>query len=178
MSKETQQNNLIELRNIGVTYKHFSGDEVRLQDGRTLNRNHDRYFSAVIEEDTARELESMGCNVRWPQNPDGTIDTTRKPTVQIKVSSGPDIFSTVRMFIVDGDAVTRVNNRDEVMLRKMDDLVFSGINGEGCTIAVMPREWEVNGNTGTTLYLRVGYFRLAEDNFEDPFAAEFGTAGM
>lgn len=178
MSNEKQQNNLIELRNIGVTYKHFSGDEVRLQDGRTLNRNHDRYFSAVIEEGTAQELEQMGCNVRWPQNPDGTVDPSRKPTVQVKVSSGPDIFSTVRMYLVDGDAVTRVNNNDELMLRKMDDLVFSGIHGEGCTIAVVPREWEVNGNTGTTLYLRVGYFRLAEDNFEDPFAAEFGTAGM
>ena len=41
MSNE-KQNNIIELRNIGVTYKHFSGDEVRTQDGRIFNRNHDR----------------------------------------------------------------------------------------------------------------------------------------
>lgn len=177
MSNE-KQNNIIELRNIGVTYKHFSGDEIRTQDGRIFNRNHDRYFSAVIEEGTAHELEQMGCNVKWPLNQDGTIDISRKPTVQIKISSGPDIFSTVRMFLVDGDAVTRVNNNDENMLRKMDDLVFSGIHGQGCTIAVVPREWEFGGNHGTTLYLRVGYFRLAEDNFEDPFAEEFGTAGM
>ena len=85
MSNE-KQNNIIELRNIGVTYKHFSGDEVRTQDGRIFNRNHDRYFSAVIEEGTAHELEQMGCNVKWPLNQDGTIDISRKPTVQIKVN--------------------------------------------------------------------------------------------
>ena len=64
------------------------------------------------------------------------------------------------------------------MIRRRDDPVFCCIQRRGCTIAVVPHEREIGRNHGTTLYLRVGYFRLAEDNFEDPFAEEFGTAGM
>ena len=108
MSNE-KQNNIIERRNIGGTVNHLSGDVVCIQDGRIFNRNHDRYFSAVIEEGTAHELEQMGCNVKWPLNQDGTIDSSRKPTGQIKVSSGPEMLTTVRMFLVNGDEGNSVN---------------------------------------------------------------------
>ena len=164
----------INLEGVRVTYKNFAGAETKSQDGRVFNRNHDRYFSVVLDEEMARDFEAQGMNVRWPKHPDGTLDMTRNPTVQVKVSSGPEIFSSIHIFLVSQNNVQRVPNDNQDVLSSLDNMFFSN-----CDLVVRPRAWEVNGNTGVTLYLQTGYFNIDDTSkFEDPYADKYGTKGL
>lgn len=155
------------MRILPAPFRNFEGRKSQ------YNRDMSRSFAISLPPEMMDEMEAAGLNVKRPapdsEYPDGRIE--------VAVSNGPDVFSNVRIFLVDGNNTTRIDTTDQKQMAMLDTLNLSGVD-----LVLNPYHWEIDRGkgdvaTGIKLYLRAAYLHLWHSDAEiDPFAKKYGVA--
>ena len=153
-----------------ITYRNFAGEKSQ------YNTTGARHFSILLDPDLAEQLSSEGFNVKYPQpRPDiDPAEDRRLPTLEVTVSKDNDyIHQSVKLYLVDGDHVTKIQNDDFKSVARLDQLRYSSVD-----VVLSPYEWVMfegtpNERRGVKAYLTTAYFNLANDTDDDPFADKY-----
>ena len=127
---------ILQIDDAKIIFKNFEGR------GDKFNRAGDRNFSLLIEDpNTADALVKEGWNVKIKPGRDEDEEPFMRLPVKVKFTEyGPNVY------LRTGD---RVNKLDEESISCLDDIDIESVNMD-----IRPYDWEVNGRTGRTAYLR------------------------
>lgn len=134
-----------------LIFRNFSGKEGQ------YNREGDRNFAVILDQDTAAQMIEDGWNVRSLSARDE--DDTDTPYIQVAVN-----FSNrpPRIVMISSTARTPL---DEASIEVLDwtDIRVADLIARGY-------EWNVNGKTGVKAYLQTLFVTIEEDALERKYA--------
>jgi hypothetical protein len=146
----------ITLEDARIVFRNFSGKEGQ------YNREGDRNFSVVLDDEMADDLEKDGWNVkRKPPREEGdenfnhlsvTVSFKGRPPRLVLISYG-------------GGETPRRTTLDEETCDILDWADMKTVD-----MIIRPYEWAVNGKTGTKAYLHAIYVTINEDLLERKYA--------
>lgn len=135
----------VTLMDITMIFPNFAGK------ADTFNKEGDRNFSILLNEETAEQLINDGWNVKMLKPRDE--DEAPRPYLQVAVSykhRPPRI-----VLLTDPKGRTSL---DEDLIHLLDKAETEVVD-----VTLNPYNWEVNGNRGVKAYLKVMYFKLKQD---------------
>lgn len=142
------------MQNVEIRARNFSGKEGR------YNAKGQRNVLVLLPDNIAAAMLEDGWNVKElkprEDDPDG------KPTPFLKVKINWNTDPKPRMVVVTSKNKTPLTEEDMLML---DFAKFTNVD-----IKVNPYQWEVDGDTGVTAYLKSGFFTLDEDELDLKYA--------
>lgn len=142
---------VLQIDNARIVYRNFEGR------GDQYNRAGDRKFAVVIpDQEMADALIDRGWNVKIKPPRDEEEDPFIFLPVKVKFNgSGP------RIHVLTGSVM---NDLDEETVSELDTMEIRSVD-----LDIRPYDWEVNGKTGRTAYLKS--MRVVQDL--DRFEAEY-----
>lgn len=142
---------VLQIDNARIVYRNFEGR------GDQYNRAGDRKFAVVIpDQEMADALIDRGWNVKIKPPRDEEEDPFIFLPVKVKFNgSGP------RIHVLTGNVM---NDLDEETVSELDTMEIRSVD-----LDIRPYDWEVNGKTGRTAYLK--NMRVVQDL--DRFEAEY-----
>lgn len=143
------------MENTRIIFRNFSGKESE------FNREGDRNFAVLLEEDVANAMAADGWNVKQLKpREDADEGETESYYLPVKVKYGKG--SPPRVVLITSRGRTNLDEHDIEMLDFADitnvDLIFR------------PYEWTVSGKTGISAYLQSIYVTIDEDPLERKYA--------
>lgn len=140
----------IRIEGARIGFRNFSGKEGR------FNPKGRRNFCVFLEEDIAKDMEKEGWNVKWLQPREEGDEP--QAYLQVKV-----VFGKIppKIVLVTMRGKTRL---DEDTVNILDWAEIQNVD-----LVVRPYNWEVNGNTGVSAYIKTMYVTLREDEFESKY---------
>lgn len=140
----------IRIEGARIGFRNFSGEEGR------FNPKGRRNFCVFLEEDIAKDMEKEGWNVKWLQPREEGDEP--QAYLQVKV-----VFGKIppKIVLVTGRGKTRL---DEDTVNILDWAEIQNVD-----LVIRPYNWEVNGNTGVSAYIKTMYVTLREDEFESKY---------
>lgn len=134
-----------------IIFRNFAGKEG------AYNREGDRNFAVILEDDVAAQMEQDGWNVRRLEpREEGDAPT---PYIQVAVS-----YKTRPPRIVLLTSTTRTQlAEDSVEILDWADIQVADLIARGY-------DWNVNGKTGTKAYLQSLFVTIEEDHLERKYA--------
>lgn len=140
----------IRIEGARIGFRNFSGEEGR------FNPKGRRNFCVFLEEDIAKDMEKEGWNVKWLQPREEGDEP--QAYLQVKV-----VFGKVppKIVLVTGRGKTRL---DEDTVNILDWAEIQNVD-----LVIRPYNWEVNGTTGVSAYIKTMYVTLREDEFESKY---------
>lgn len=143
--------NHIVLEDVRITFKNFSGSEGQ------YNRKGDRNFAVLLDEDTASAMEADGWNVKILKPRDEEEAPQPYITVKVNFKGRPPkiVMITSRGKTTLGEDM--VNILDWADIRKTD-------------LTLNPYDWDINGKTGITAYLKSMFVHIYEDELDLKYA--------
>lgn len=127
---------ILQIDDARIIYRNFTGV------GSKFNREGDRNFAVVIpDEETANELVANGWNVKIKPPRDEDDAPFMFLPVKIKFNDrGPDVY------LLTGK---KLNKLDEESIACLDNVDIVSVD-----LDIRPYDWDVNGKTGRTAYLK------------------------
>lgn len=140
----------IRIEGARIGFRNFSGEEGR------FNPKGRRNFCIFLEEDIAKDMEKEGWNVKWLQPREEGDEL--QAYLQVKV-----VFGKIppKIVLVTMRGKTRL---DEDTVNILDWAEIQNVD-----LVIRPYNWEVNGNTGVSAYIKTMYVTLREDEFESKY---------
>lgn len=140
----------IRIEGARIGFRNFSGEEGR------FNPKGRRNFCIFLEEDIAKDMEKEGWNVKWLQPREEGDEL--QAYLQVKV-----VFGKIppKIVLVTMRGKTRL---DEDTVNILDWAEIQNVD-----LVIRPYNWEVNGNTGVSAYIKTMYVTLKEDEFESKY---------
>lgn len=140
----------IRIEGARIGFRNFSGEEGR------FNPKGRRNFCVFLEEDIAKDMEKEGWNVKWLQPREEGDEP--QAYLQVKV-----VFGKIppKIVLVTMRGKTRL---DEDTVNILDWAEIQNVD-----LVIRPYNWEVNGNTGVSAYIKTMYVTLREDEFESKY---------
>lgn len=142
----------INIKGARIFFKNFAGEEQK------FNPAGKRNFCVEIPEDMVEELQDDGWNIKFtkPRDPD------EEPRAYLKVNvSFRNVPPTVNL--VANGGVTRLDE-DTVGVIDHADIV-------NVDLTISPYQWDVNGSSGVSAYLKRIYVTIEDD----PFAQDYSN---
>lgn len=135
------------LEGVRIAFRNFSGKEGK------YNREGDRNFCVLLNDDIAEQMEIDGWNVRYlqPRNP----EDNRQAYLQVAVNYKG---RPPRVVMITSSGKT---NLDEESVSVLDWADILDVD-----VIIRPYQWEVNGKTGVKAYLQSIYVTINEDELE------------
>lgn len=135
-----------------IIFRNFSGKPDQ------YNREGDRNFNVIIDEDLAKRLADEGWNIKVrPPREEGDDTLYRLP---VKVNYNSEM--PPKIWMVTRNANTLLN---EDTVGNLDYAEISNVD-----MIITPYFWEVNGKSGVKAYLKTMYVTLEEDIFAEKYA--------
>lgn len=136
MELEFAPKGILQINDARIIYRNFSGE------GSKYNREGDRNFAMIIpDEELADKLVEYGWNVKI------------KPPRDEEDS--PFIFLPIKVkFNGHGPNVYLVSGHNKVKLDEESISILDNIEIASVDLDIKPFDWDVNGKTGRTAYLR------------------------
>lgn len=149
----TYQDNTVMMENVRIIFRNFAGKEDK------YNREGDRNFSVLLDDDVAEAMAKDGWNVKWLQaREEGDKD---QAYLQVAVKYGTKARPP-RVVMVTSRGRTGLSEED---LELLDWADISNVD-----LIVRPYEWAVSGNTGIKAYLQSMFVTIQEDPLELKYA--------
>lgn len=128
-----------------IIYRNFKGE------GGPMNREGDRNFHVILDEDMAKQLMDCGWNVKFREPREEGDEGFYHLKVKVNYSSNrpPNIF------LVDDESKTRLTEESVSILDWSEIL--------NVDLELSAYEWSVNGNTGISAYLKTAYITIPTD---------------
>lgn len=154
---------LLRLEDHEITFCNFTGREVKINNN-TINREGNRNFCVVLDDDEADRLIEEGWNVRVKEFDDGS----RRNTLQIAVRFDINRFKPrVVMVTPKGDRFKK-NFMSEDLVAELDSVDIVSAD-----LIIKPSKWRnAVGGSGIKAYLKSGYFVIEPDEFEDKYPGD------
>jgi hypothetical protein len=134
----------ITLEDVVIAFRNFAGKED------TYNREGDRNFAILLDEDRAAQMERDGWNVKRLKPRDE--DEYGTPYIQVAVSYKQ---KPPKIGVVTSGGI-KYYDEDIVNLLDWVDI-------ETADVTLYPYEWAVNGKTGVKAYLVTLFMKIEED---------------
>lgn len=146
----------VKIENAKIAFRNFAGAEGK------FNPAGNRNFCVFLPEETGKQMEADGWNVRWLNS---YPDEPAQAMISVKMNFGnypPNVI------LVKEGKQTRlsehnVNVLDFAELEQVD-LILRGY------------EWNVSGKTGIKAYLKTGYFVLVVDDLAAKYSDSMDSA--
>lgn len=140
----------LNLEGARLIFRNFSGKPGR------FNTEGNRVFNVLIETELANELISDGWNIRWLEPKDRYEERQAILEVKVKFDKYPP-------------KIVLIKSVGKSFLTEDDVHILDWAEFENVDLIVRPYNWEVNGKTGVSAYLKTMYATLVEDEFEKKY---------
>ena len=136
-----------------LVFRNFSGKEGQ------YNREGDRNFSVILDDDTAQVMLKDGWNVKYlASREEGEEDT---PYIQVAVNFNN---RPPRVVMITSTARTHLSE-DSISVLDWADI-------RTCDLIARAYDWTVNGKSGTKAYLQSMFITIEEDALERKYAVQ------
>ena len=136
-----------------IVFRNFAGKEGQ------YNREGDRNFAVLLDDDLARDLEADGWNVKYLKPRDAEEDEAPQAYISVTVSYKG---RPPRINMVSSRGRTPISE-DEVEILDWADI-------RSVDLIFRPYDWTVNGKSGTKAYLQSLFVTINEDELELKYA--------
>jgi hypothetical protein len=141
----------ITLENARIIFRNFAGEEGK------YNRKGDRNFGVLLSPETARELMEDGWNVKFLRaREDGDEEQAWLP-VNLSFKNRPA-------------QVVLINHKGRVTLSEGEVDVLDWIDIKTVDMIINPYNWNVNGKTGITAYVKAIFVTIEENELDIKYA--------
>lgn len=141
----------ITIQNAKIIFKNFAGAQKK------FNREGERNFNVVFDEEQGQELKQIGWNTRPLKDKEGNPTGEWAMKVKVRFKNVPPkivLISSAGKQILDED-----------MVDQLDWARFENVD-----LVITPYQWEWDDKSGVTAYLKTGYFTLEEDELDKKYA--------
>ena len=143
--------NTILVEDARIVFRNFAGKEGQ------YNREGDRNFCLLLDEELARQLEEDGWNIKALRaREEGDPD---QPYLQVSVG-----------FKGRPPKIVMITSKGRTTLTEGEVEILDWIDIEKTDLIVRPYNWEVSGKTGIKAYLKSLFVTVAEDALEIKYA--------
>lgn len=149
--KKDRSSRQVLIEDAQILFRNFGGAES------PKNRKGDRNFCVILDDDIAADLLEDGWNVK-----------RLKPKEE---EDNPPFFLQVKVkFDIRPPRIVMITSAGSVNLNAetVETLDYAEI--AKCDVLINPYDWDVNGATGTTAYLKSMYVTIEEDALERKYA--------
>lgn len=145
--------NTVIMEGVRIIFRNFAGKEGQ------FNREGDRNFAVLLDEDTAKAMAEDDWNVKWLKPRDE--EEEQSPQAYLPVSLN---------FKGRPPRIVQITSRGRVNLDEDSVEVLDWVNIINVDLIVRPYEWNVNGKTGIKAYLQSIYVTIEEDELERKYS--------
>lgn len=150
--------NDVTLRNVRIIFRNFAGAPTRFNAA-----GGKRTFSILLNETEAKELSSMGFNVKALKQRDPDDDPAFHLPVEVSYRVKPPRIVFIsnqgrKRTVIDEDTVSLI---DYTEIEKID-------------LTINPYRWEMENAHGVKAYLKTMYVTIREDELDIEYAQDFG----
>lgn len=150
--------NDVTLRNVRIIFRNFAGAPTRFNAA-----GGKRTFSILLNETEAKELSSMGFNVKALKQRDPDDDPAFHLSVEVSYRVKPPRIVFIsnqgrKRTVIDEDTVGLI---DYAEVEKID-------------LTINPYRWEMENAHGVKAYLKTMYVTIREDELDIEYAQDFG----
>lgn len=143
--------NSVVMEGVRIIFRNFAGKEGK------YNREGDRNFGVLLDDDIAEAMAKDGWNVKWLKPRDADEKEQAYLTVAVNFKGRPP-------------RVVMVTSRGRTPLGEEDVEVLDWADISNVDMIVRPYEWAVNGKTGIKAYLKSIFVTINEDELELKYA--------
>jgi hypothetical protein len=143
--------NSVVMEGVRIIFRNFAGKEGK------YNREGDRNFGVLLDDDVAEAMAKDGWNVKWLKPRDEDDKEQAYLTVAVNFKGRPP-------------RVVMVTSRGRTPLGEEDVEVLDWADISNVDMIVRPYEWAVNGKTGIKAYLKSIFVTINEDELELKYA--------
>ncbi len=139
------------MEGVRIMFRNFAGKEGM------YNREGDRNFGVLLDDDVAEAMAKDGWNVKWLKARDEDEEEQAYLSVAVNFKGRPP-----RIVMITSRGSTPLNEEDVEILDWAD---ISNVD-----LIVRPYEWAVSGKTGVKAYLKSIFVTINEDALELKYA--------
>ena len=150
-----QNDGTVMMEGVTIIFRNFAGKEGQ------YNREGDRNFAVLLDDNVANQLAEDGWNVKWLKPREDDEDEEQTPQAYLQVSVN---------FKGRPPRVVMITSRGRTNLDEDGVEVLDWADIQNVDLIVRPYEWNVNGKTGIKAYLQSIYVTIEEDELEKKYA--------
>jgi hypothetical protein len=139
------------MEDVRLVFRNFKGAAGK------FNREGERGFSVVLDEATALAMAEDGWNIKWFKPGEEGGPREAHLAVTVNFNGRPP-----KVIMVSSSGRTKLNEEDVELL---DDVDIQTVD-----LIIRPYDWDVNGKTGITAYLKSIYVTLEEDELDRKYS--------
>ena len=136
--------NTVLMEGVKIIFRNFSGKEGQ------YNREGDRNFAVLLDDDVAEAMAADGWNVKWLKPREDDEDEKEQAYLSVSLN-----FSKGRP-----PKVVLVTSRGRTTLAEQDVELLDWADITNVDLIVRPYEWTVNSKTGIKAYLQSIYVTI------------------
>jgi hypothetical protein len=145
-----KKDNTVIMEGVRIIFRNFAGKEGQ------YNREGDRNFAVLLDNDVAAAMNEDGWNVKW-----------LKPREDAEEGETPQAYLPVSVnFRGRPPRVVLVSSRGRSNLDEDQVEMLDWVDILNVDLIVRPYEWTVNGKSGIKAYLQSLYMTIQEDPLE------------
>ena len=143
----------IVMEGVQILFRNFAGEEGQ------YNREGDRNFAVLLDEENAKALSEDGWNVKLLKPREEEEDDVERPYLPVSVS-----------FKGRPPRIVLITSRGKTNLTEAEVGMLDWADITNVDLIVRPYNWEVNNKTGIKAYLQSLYVTIEEDELERKYA--------
>lgn len=151
--------NTVVMEGMTIVFRNFAGKEQQ------YNKPGDRNFAVLLDPDTAEAMLADGWNVKYlkvreddlAEDPNAVPQAYLKVTVKYSEKAKPP-------------TIVLITSRGKTNLGQDTIEQLDWVDIQNVDLIIRPYEWDVNGKTGVSAYLKSMYVTIEEDELAQKYA--------